>query len=133
MTWYFYLNYRIYKFYQRKNESIPAFFSFSATAVLLGFNIFSLIGLSGFVFSAVHNFIFSLNKYSVLVLFAIVGLFNYFTLYRNKFYEEVFDDFYKHEEKYEAWNLSILVYLALSVVLLLCTLVIADLRNHGRL
>lgn len=131
--WYFYLNYRIYRFYERKKEGIPGFFSFSATMVLVSLNIFSIIGLGGFFLSSVHDLIVSLNKYSIIVLYAGIGMFNYLTLYKNKYYEEIFNDFDKNTEKYKPWNLSVKLYIVLSITLLLVTLVIADLRNHGRI
>lgn len=133
MAWYYYLNYRIYSFYRRKRESIPAFFSFSATMVLLSMNIFSVVGTLGFFLRPIHDLIFSLTKYSAIYLYLAIGLFNYLILYRNKYYEEVFDDFDKHGEKYKVWNLSVKLYIILSVVALLGMLVFADLRNHGKI
>jgi Ca2+/Na+ antiporter len=133
MTWYFYLNYRIYKFYERKRDSTPAFFSFSATMVLVSLNIFSIIGATGFFINPVHDLILKATKYSILILYAAIGLFNYLTLYKNKYYEEVFDDFDKQGENYKGWNLSVKLYIILSIVFLLGTLALADLRNHGRI
>lgn len=131
MTWYFYLNYRIYKFYERKRDSIPGFFSFSATMVLLSLNIFSILGILGFAFNEVYDFIISLTKYSMLGLFFLIGLFNYLILYRGKYYEEVFTDFDKYEDRYRSWKKSVPIYIISSIVLLLVVLAIADYRHDG--
>ena len=133
MAWYFYLNYRIYSYYNRKRDSMPALFSFLGTMVWASINIFSILGTSGFFISSVHELIFKASKYSVLILYAVIGSFNYLFLYRNKYYEEVFEDLDKHGEKYKHWNLSVKLYIILSIVFMLGTLAIADLRNHGRI
>lgn len=83
-------------------------------------------------------FVFYLPKDSnykayVLVLIAILSLLNYLVLYRNKYYEKVFADFDKHEAKYERWNKSVKAYIILSIAVLLSVLILADLRNHGRI
>jgi hypothetical protein len=112
---------------------MPALFSFLGTMVLASFNIFSILGTCGFFISSVHELIFKASKYSVLILYAVIGSFNYLSLYRNKYYEEVFDDFDKNGEKYKHWNLSVKLYIILSIAFMLCTLAIADLRNHGHI
>ncbi len=131
MTWYFYLNYRIYRFYERKRDSIPGFFSFSATVVLVSFNIFSLVGLSGFFLNPVYDFIVSLTKYSIIGLYALLGLFNYLTLYRGEYYKEVFSDFDKYEDRYRSWKKSVPIYIISSIVFTLIVLAIADYRHDG--
>ena len=131
--WYFYLNYRIYKFYDKRRDSIPGFFSFSATMVLVSLNIFSIIGILGFIFNGVYDFIIFLTKYSILVLFVLIGLLNYLILYRNKHYEEVFSAFDRMSDRYEGWKKSVPIYIIGSIVLLLVVLAIADYRYDGHL
>lgn len=130
MTWYFYLNYRIYSFYRRKKDSMPQLFSFLATVTLVGINILSIDTLISFFFPLVKNVV---TKYHAIGLFAFLSVLNFLFLYRNKYYEEVFDDFDKQGENYKGWNLSVKLYIILSIVFLLCTLALADLRNHGRI
>jgi hypothetical protein len=112
---------------------MPQLFSFLGTMVLASFNVFSILGTSGFFISSVHDLIFKASKYSILILYAVIGSFNYLSLYRNKYYEEVFNDFDKHGEKYKGWNFSVKLYIILSIAFMLGTLVMADLRNHGRI
>lgn len=131
MAWYYYLNYRIYSFYRRKRESIPAFFSFLATTTLAMINIQTVLGLYNFY----HQFLNKHTNYKwwVLGMICSLSLLNYLILYRNKYYEEVFDDFDKNGEKYKGWNLSVRLYIIFSVIALLIMLVFADLRNHGKI
>jgi Ca2+/H+ antiporter len=129
MNWYHYLSYRIYCFYRRKRDSTPQLFSFLATVVLIGTNILSIKILLSFIFPLLKQ----TSKYYVLGLFAFLSLLNYLFLYRNKYYEEVFDDFDRHGEKYSHWNRSVSWYIVLSIAFMLGVLVLADLRNHGHL
>lgn len=129
MTWYFYLSYRIFSFYRRKRDSMPQLFSFLATVVLIGTNILSTKALLSFIFPLLKQS----SKYYVLGLFAFLSILNYLLLYRNKYYEEVFDDFDKQGENYKGWNLSVKLYIILSIAFMLGTLALADLRNHGRI
>ncbi|MGB5979294.1 MAG: hypothetical protein WBG62_17910 [Cyclobacteriaceae bacterium] len=131
MMWYFYLNYRIYKFYQQKNESIPGFYSFAATVVLVSFNIFSSVGVLGFIFDAVYNLIVSITKYSVIALYIIIASINYIILYKEGYYKQMFLFFEKNEEKYERWRKSILVYIISTIVFTLIVLAIADFRHNA--
>lgn len=131
LTWYYYLNYRIYMYYERKRDSIPGFFSFSATVVLVSLNIFSAVGLCGFLSTYINSLIFSMSKYSILVLYLLIGLFNYFTLYRGNHYKEVFSGFERASEKYKDWEKTVPIYIISSIVLLLIVLAIADYRHDG--
>lgn len=128
MTWYYYLNYRIYSYY-RKRDNMPVFFSFLATTTLVTLNIFSILCVVGFFYPLTNV----INKINMLVLYAVMAIFNYGVLYRNKYYEEVFYDFDKQGEKYKRWNLSVRLYIGISIAFLLATLAIIDLRNHGRI
>ena len=127
MRWYFYLNYRIYKFYDRKGEMMPAYFSFLATTALMFINIFILL-------AAVNFFIpfFKLgNKYYTIALMVVLAFLNYLILYRGKYYEEVFSDFDRAQEKYKSWKKSVPIYIISSILLLLVVLAIADYRHDG--
>lgn len=127
MTWYFYLNYRIYRFYERKRDSMPAWFSFLATTLLVFINIFIVLAIVNFFMP-----FFQLgNKYYTIIVMAFLALLNYLILYRGKYYEEVFGDFEKYESRYESWKKSVPIYIISSIVLLLVVLAIADYRHDG--
>ncbi len=132
MTWYHYLNYRIYSYYRRK-DTMPVFFAFLVTTTLVTLNIFSVGGLGGFLFESLHRFILSLSKYWMLGLYTLIALINYIVLYRANYYENVFASIDRNRDNYRRWDKSITVYIIISVLLLLCVLVMADLRNHGRI
>lgn len=127
MTWYYYLNYRIYRFYKRKRDSMPVFFSYAATTLLMFINIFILLAVVNFFIP-----FFQLgNKYYTIVLLALLAIFNYLVLYRGKYYQEVFSYFEKHKSRYESWEKSVPIYIISSILLLLIILAIADYRHDG--
>lgn len=107
MTWYYYLNYRIYKFYQRKREDMPALYSFLGSALLLYLNVFSILAIVSF-FRAQSLLV---NKLYVVISMIIFMAFNYFVLYRRKHYMDVFDDFDNASNKYRSWNNSVPFYI----------------------
>jgi len=106
MTWYYYLNYRIYKFYQRKREDMPALYSFLGSALLLYLNVFSILSIVSF-----FNSLILLNKLNALILLIVFAAFNYLVLYRRKHYMDVFDDFDKASDTYKSWNNSVPFYM----------------------
>lgn len=129
MTWYYYLNYRIYKFYQKKRDSMPVLFSFLGSVLLVYMNTFSVFGLIGFYYPSTEY----TNKLYVLMVMLILAVFNYFTLYKGKRYIDVFDDFDKEIDKYKSWNKSVPIYIISSILLMLVVLLIADYRHDGHL
>ncbi len=129
MTWYYYLNYRIYKYYQKKRDSMPVLFSYLGTVLLLFMNIFSVFGLIGFYYPLKAY----INKLHVLVLMLLLVAFNYLVLYRGKYYTEVFDRFDNESERYKSWNKFVPIYIIASVLFMLVILGIADYQHDGRL
>lgn len=108
---------------------MPVLYSFLATTMLVSFNIEAIAGTIHvfYPYLPVHS------KYYALILILAIGLMNYFILYRNKYYETVFNDFDLYKVNYKRWDLSVKVYIISSILILLVTLVLADLKNHGRL
>ena len=129
MTWYYYLNYRIYKYYQKKRDRMPVLFSYLGTVLLLFMNIFSVFGLIGFYYPLKAH----INKLHVLVLMLLLVAFNYLVLYRGKYYTEVFDRFDNESERYKSWNKFVPIYIIASVLFMLVILGIADYQHDGRL
>lgn len=108
---------------------MPVFFSFLATTLLLTINIESIAGS----IHLLNPYLPDNSKYYALLLMIVIAIINYLVLYRNNYHEVVFNDFDLHREKYKKWDLSIKVYIIVSILILLVTLVLADLKNHGRL
>ncbi len=129
MNWYYYLNFRIYRFY-KKRDNIPGFYSFLVTSSLMCLNVISIIAIIGFEWGSLRRF---MNKENALLLFLFAGGVNYFLLYNGNRYRDVFDEFDLHSSRYKNWTLGVKLYLIISICLLLGVLVIADLRNHVRL
>ncbi|WP_123985218.1 hypothetical protein [Taibaiella soli] len=126
--WYYYLNYKIYSFYRRKERNgIPAFYAFMVTVMLIYINIFSV-----WVMFAMQDEILKRNvaKGTVLIFMAIIGLVNYLLLYRRGKYKEVFDQFDKTFEQYKKWDLSVKLYIIGSVLFWLIMLFLMDRQNH---
>jgi len=129
MIWYYYLNYKIYKFYVRKRESMPSLFSFLGSVALLFFNIFTILAIVDFF----YPFLLLGNKYYVLVLMGMLAIFNYLVLYRGEYYKEVFEDFDRTSDRYKHWNKYVSIYIISSIFLFLVVLLIADYRFDGHL
>lgn len=129
MIWYYYLNYRIYKYYKRKKDNIPVFTAFLISIVLLYMNIFSILSIIDFL----KPFLFLSNKLHVLTLMLILAILNYLVLYKGKYYTEVFNKFDNESEKYKIWNNSVVIYIIASIFLMLIVLGVADYRHDGSL
>ena len=129
MNWYYYLNYSVFKFYERKSDSMPALFSFLVAVSLISLNVFSVVGIIQFFLPGLSL----INKINMVALYGAISLFTYLALYRGNHYKKVFQTFDQNRETYKNWDKSVLFCIIITVVLLLSVLVIADLRNHGRL
>jgi Mn2+/Fe2+ NRAMP family transporter len=130
MEWYFYLHYKIYAFYVKKKDSTPCWYSASATALLIYFNIFCIFGIIGF-FGEFLDMIKYVGKYEILILPFSLLVINYLILYRKKKYIEVFDYFRKNIDSYKKWDKSVKIYIIGSIIIFLLVLIFADLRNHN--
>jgi hypothetical protein len=128
MMWYYYLNYRIYRFYEHKNEDIPASYSFLVTTLLMTINLSSILYLAIIFQGELRIYLY---KYISVIILGIVGICNFLILYRNSHYKELFNEFELFEEHYKHWNLSVKVYIILSVVFFVGVLFVADLQNQG--
>ncbi|PWG77957.1 hypothetical protein DDR33_24815 [Pararcticibacter amylolyticus] len=132
MRWYYYLNFRVYKFYQKKKDSIPVFYAFLVTSTLLCLNVFILLGGLGLFMPLFQQLV---NLKVMLTTYALIGFLNYLFLYRAHLYEEVFGEFEHDAVRYNmrSWDISVKLYIIVSISLFLLLLVIADLKNHGHL
>lgn len=126
MNWYYYLNYRIYKFYQRKKDSTPVLASFFACIMLLGINISTMLIFINFF----KSLLYFESKYNALPLMLLLALLNYLLLYRKKKHIDVFHHFDRNRELYRKWDLSVTLYIIGTVAFMLVVLIIADIRNH---
>ena len=120
VNWYYYMQYRIYKFYQRYKGSEPVWMSFLAPTTLLTLNILTLY----IIIDLFKPIKISEERYEVYILMAIVSLFHYLFLYRNKKHIDVFRHFDRNRELYRKWDLSTILYIVLSIVVPQITLYI---------
>src|SRR5690606_5571414 len=102
MIWYYYLAYKTYTFYE-KRDSLAVFFSFLTTTMLLTINIESIAGS----IHLLRPYLPDNSKYYALLLMLVIAIVNYFVLYSNKHHEVVFNDFDLHRGDYKGWDLSI--------------------------
>ena len=129
MTWYFYLNYRIYNFYQKRDD-IPVFYAFLVTSTLATLNLITFVGMTGFFLPFFKQLT---NVKLVLISYALIALINYLIVYKKSFYEEVFNEFDRQPLKLKSWDKSVKLYIGTSIGLLLLVLIIADMKNQGYL
>jgi hypothetical protein len=134
MKWYFYLNYFIFRFYEKKWGKLdnPVLTAFLATCLLVHLNIFTIVASYTLIvdFWTVPE-LSGPYRVNIIAQMAFLGIVNYLLLYRKKKYVKIFDEFKKNEDYYKKWNKSSLLYIILSVVFMLATLIIADWRNRN--
>lgn len=131
MKWYLYLNYRIYNYYN-KRQDIPIFSSLLVISLLIFTNIFSIHTI--YLFITDFWTVPKLNpeyKIIITVFMTFLLILHYFLLYHKDKYVNIFKEFEENTNKYNNWNLSIKFYIIGSFILCLIILVIADLRNHN--
>ena len=126
VNWYYYMQYRIYKFYQRYRGKDPIFLSFLVPTTLLCINVFTLY----MIIDLLKPIKLSEDLYECYILMAIVSLFHYLFLYRNKKHIDVFRHFDRNRELYRKWDLSTILYIVLSIVFSFTTLYIS-IRING--
>ncbi len=85
MGLFYYLNYFIYRFYERRDAD-PFIYSLNGSALLVLLNF--MTGYYGITYFVLHKEA-SLNFNAIFILLSLIGA-NYFLLYRGKKYEQVF-------------------------------------------
>jgi hypothetical protein len=115
-----------------KKDSLPVFYAFLVTSTLLCLNVFILFGGVGLFIPLVRQLV---NVKVVLTTYALISFLNYLILYRALLYKEVFEEFEHEIVRYNMknWDMSVKLYIIISISLFLLLLVIADLKNHGHL
>ncbi len=104
-------------------------FSFIAPVLLIGTNIFCLI----YFVEGIFNFNLHLEKYYPYIPLVLLAAISYFTLYYGSRYREIFEDFEKREAKMLRQRKYAQIYIIGTSILLLFTLVAADIRVDGHL
>lgn len=128
MNWYYFLAYFIFKYYRGK-DNLPVFFSFLSITALFCVNLQSAAGIIHFFIPFLPNN----SKYYAILLLGIIGLTNYFILYKNRYYEIVFASFDKEPNIYNKWKFSVRLYIIISIAFLIVMLILMDLKNHGKI
>lgn len=127
MSWWLYLNYKVYKFYKRKHGRVPVFSAFLATLMLACLNVYTLTCIGYFLNRRVKQLFSARNA---IILVASLALLNYLLFYAGNRYKEVFNDIDIELADYSIWNRSIRIYIITSIVLSFVVLVIADQINQ---
>ena len=130
MNWYYYLNYKIYKYYKSKRDSTPVFYAFAVTVTLACLNLLTIIFAYSFIDQSIKK---QINRVLGIYTMVALALVNYLLLYRNKKYEDVFNDFAISSFDYKSWDLSVKIYIGVSIALCLIVLIIADMINQGKI
>lgn len=131
MKWYTYLNYRIYNYYDKRQDS-PVISSLLTMTLLAFINVFSIHTIYSFItdFWAVQKL---LPNYKIIITFSIIILIliHYFLFYHKRKHINIFKEFKENADKYRKWNFLIKLYIFGSIGVCLITLIIVDLRNHN--
>lgn len=126
MIWYYFLAYKIFVFY-RKRDNAPVFFSFSLLTTLVNINVMTLAVFVHLQKPYFQNY----NKLYALIPFVCISIINYLILYRR--YEFIFNKFDQNIEHYKRWDLSVKIYFTITIALFIITLVLVDGKNQGYL
>jgi len=128
MRAFYILNYVIYRWYRTRDKD-PLIFSFIAPVFLISTNIFCFI----YLIEAALNINLHQDKYYHYIPLVVFSAFSYLVLYRNHKYREVFAYLDKKTNKKSKYKKCVLVYIITTVILLLATLINADISVDGHL
>jgi len=129
MNAFYFLNYMIYAYYVRKRDSVPLSASFFLPILFLYFNVFSII----YWLSIFLNFPPPFTKEYAISFFILLAVISYFSLYHNSRYKNIFAYFEKQENKTKRYRKYAFIYIIVTIVLFLSTLIAADIRVDGHL
>lgn len=131
MKWYFYLNFFIYRHYEKKKDA-PVITTLLVTSLLVNLNVFTIYTIYQFAtdFWTIPK-LHQDYKIIIIAFLSFLVIVNYFLLFYKKRYVEIFDEFKKNNKIYKHWDMSAKLYIILSIVVCLIILIIADLRNHN--
>ena len=127
MNWFYYFNYRIYKFYESKKESDPEMVTFFASVMLLFLNMISIL----FVINFYYPILNMINKYYFIGLYIFLCIVNYISFYKGKKYLKVFDDFSKQENDNPRRKIFFRVYFILTILIILVLLFFVEFKRKG--
>ena len=128
MKAFYFLNYVVYAWYE-KRDNLPMMFAISVPVVLMGFNILSIT----YLLSIIFNFSLPFTKVNVMIMLIALTMFSYVVLYRKKRYIEIFGEYKKKQAHLRRHRRYARLYIIASILFLLVTLVIADIRFDGHL
>lgn len=121
----FYLNYFIYKFYEKRDPD-PFIYSFFGSSLLVCLNLMS-------IFIILQDFVgFQFSKYYSIFIFIFLFGFNYFSLYKNSKHKEIFFTI-GQEENLNRKFLFFLTYSFFTIALILLIVVCIRIKNFDAL
>jgi uncharacterized protein YhhL (DUF1145 family) len=128
MSAFYFINYFIYAWY-KKRDSAPLSASFFLPLLFLYFNIFSIV----YWLSILFNFQPPFTKEYAISFFIALAILSYFILYHKARYKEIFANFEDRKNSMQQYRIYVRIYIASSILLLLATLIHADIRVDGHL
>ncbi len=109
--------YRIFEFFQ-ENDDINDWKAFLGFSFFLSLNILVIFELSGF--TRILNPSSNLGKLLIPGVIVIVGILNYFLLFRNNKVDEISKLFSEMKNKYRKFgSVGVILYMILSIILFL--------------
>jgi hypothetical protein len=126
MNAFYYLNYFIYRFYERR-DSDPFIYSLNGSSLLVLLNLLTLYyGVTYFYLKQEAR----LGLFVVIILLVIVTV-NYLVLYRNNRYEEIFAKI-RLEDK-STYQTLCLLYIVISILSCLFVILLVKYLKYGTL
>lgn len=130
MEFYYYLNYIIFDFYKKRNDSAPLSASFFLPLLFISFNAMSILFWSSVLF----DFKITITKKTSILLCVVIAIINYFLLYHKRRYKNIFENIEKEKRLYkEKYGVSAKIYIAFTILIFLSALFAVDLKSDGKL
>jgi uncharacterized membrane-anchored protein len=123
MNWISYLNFVIFDFYS-KRDSDPDIYSFCLSTLLMAINVMSIF----FLLDHFYSFLSKTNNTYVLILFVIIGLFNYFLVYLGGKHKDIFE---KYRSSGRVSYNGFWMYIMVSLITIIVTSYVASQRYIG--
>lgn len=119
MKWWFFINYKIFEFYEQSADTNPIVMSVGASSVLVQLNILTL-----------HYFIYTFFGIKLLfhvsiavVIYALLLLFNYILVYSDKKYIKIFKEMEDWEFSEQRPSTFFFFYFSISILVFLCVII----------
>lgn len=121
MKWWYFINYKIYEFYEQSRDSTPTVASAGASSVLIQLNIITLY----YPIYKITGIKLIYNEAVVIIIYVVLLLFNYLVLYSDKKYEKIFKEMEDWEFSEQRPSIFFFFYFSITIFTFLSTMIVA--------